>query len=218
MPTGFQHRSYHDDDGVEHGYSVFIPEAYNSATRWPAIFFMHGAGERGTNNRSQLEVGLAPVVRRQAESFPAIVFFPQARLDWSKDRADLNRAVAEFARVEQEFSIDPDRVYVTGISMGGHGTWDAVHLCPGRFAAAVPICGFFDRDIEPMLKLPMWFFHGADDSVVPVHHSRDAVAALRSAGAVVRYTEYHEVDHDSWVRAYDAPELFEWMFKQRRGG
>lgn len=179
---------------------------------------MHGAGERGTNNWAQVEVGLGPVVRRQAESFPAIVFFPQARLDWSKDRPDLNRAMAEFGRVEQEFNIDPDRVYVSGISMGGRGTWDAVHLCPHRFAAAVPVCGFFDKAIAPLLKLPLWFFHGADDSVVPVRHSRDAVSALRSAGAVVRYTEYHDVDHDSWVRAYDTPELFEWMFKQKRVG
>lgn len=216
MQTGFLSRSYQDDEGVEQRYTVFVPAQYDADESWPAIFFMHGAGERGTDNHLQLEVGLGPVVKRQADTFPAIVFFPQARFDWSQDRPDLPRALSEFAQVEQAFSIDPTRVYVTGISMGGHGTWDAVQLCPDRFAAAVPVCGFFDNRIEPFLELPSWFFHGAQDSVVPVRHSRTAVEAIRNAGGDVQYTEFPDVEHDSWIPTYDTPELYPWLFAQRR--
>jgi len=216
VETGFLARSYHDDEGIQRRYTVFLPAAYQANQAWPAIFFMHGAGERGTDNQVQVDVGLGPVVRSQLDSFPAIVFFPQARLDWSAERTDLARAVAEFDQVHREFNIDVNRVYVTGLSMGGHGAWDAVHLCPGRFAAAVIVCGFFDNHIEPFTSLPCWFFHGADDSVVPVKHSRKAVEAIRAAGGNPKYTEFPGVDHDSWLQAYDTPELYSWLFAQRR--
>jgi len=216
VETGFLARSYHDDQGVEQRYTVFVPAAYDPEQTWPAIFFMHGAGERGTDNQSQLTVGLGPVVKSQEGLFPAITFFPQMRTDWSKNHHDLARALAELDQVQREFNIDEDRIYVTGLSMGGHGTWAAVQRCPGRFAAAVAVCGFFDHNVEPFTSLPCWFFHGTDDSVVPVRHSRKAVAAIRSAGGNPKYTEFPGVDHDSWIQSYDTPELYDWLFAQRR--
>ncbi len=216
METGFLSRSYHDVQGVEHGYRVFVPAAYQPDQAWPAIVFLHGSAELGTDNRSQLDVGLGPVVNSQADSFPAIVFFPQSRIDWRKGRPDLTRAMAEFDQVEREFNIDADRVYVTGLSLGGNGAWSAVHMYPGRFAAAALVCGFFDNAIDPFLSLPCWFFHGADDTVVPTRHSRRAVEAIRASGGNPKYTEYPGVEHDSWLQAYDTPELYEWLFAQRR--
>ncbi len=216
VETGFLDRSYEDAAGERHQYVVFVPAAYDPEKPWPLIVFLHGAGERGTDNREQVSVGLGPVVRRQLDTFPALVLFPQARKDWLAMRPDLTRAIAELDRVEEEFNVAADRVYVTGLSMGGRGTWDMVHMCPDRFAAAVPICGFFNDELAPFIDLPTWFFHGDADPVVSVGNSRKAVRALRAAGGNPRYTEFADVGHDSWLPAYDTPELIPWMLSQSR--
>ncbi|MBX7167096.1 MAG: dienelactone hydrolase family protein [Pirellulales bacterium] len=218
VETGFLSRSYQDAEGVEHKYVVFVPAAYDGNTPFPLIIFLHGAGERGTDNEKQVAVGLGPVVRKQAATFPAIVLFPQAEKSWMAGSPDLQRAAAELDRVEQDYRVDLTRVYATGLSMGGRGTWDLVASHPDRFAAAALICGFYNFDtIEPLAKIPTWFFHGDSDPVVPVRNSRQAHEKLKALNAAVQYTEYPGVKHDSWLQAYDTAELYTWLFAQRRG-
>lgn len=217
VETGFLTKTITDADGSEHKYVVFVPKSYDAKTPTPLVVFLHGAGERGEDNEKQVAVGLGPVVRKQADTFPAIVVFPQAKRNWKLDESDLNRAIAELDAVEKEYNIDKSRVYATGLSMGGRGTWDIVCAQPDRFAAAAIICGFFDLDrADALAKIPTWFFHGEADPVVPVTTSRDAVAKLKELKADVRYNEYPEVQHDSWLNAYDEPELFTWLFAQKR--
>src|SRR5207244_7702516 len=121
------------------------------------------------------------------------------------------------AALQKEFSIDPKRLYITGLSMGGYGTWDLISRHPELFAAAAPICGGGDEDqAEKIAKLPIWIFHGAKDQAVPVERSRNMVTALKKAGGEPKYTEYPDVGHDSWVRAYKDPELFAWLFAQKK--
>jgi len=129
------------------------------------------------------------------------------------------RVMALIKSIMSEFSIDANRVYVTGQSMGGRGTWSMIALYPDVFAAAVPVCGVGDLESAPDIvknKIAVWAFHGTDDPLVPVENSRKMVAALKEAGGRPKYTEYPGVKHNSWVNAYLDPELARWLFEQRR--
>lgn len=225
--------------GTSHRYRVFVPAATRRGKR-PVIVFLHGSGERGNDNRKQLAVGLAPYVEKHAGEFPAIVVFPQAAEDseWS-DNVTMTLAALDAA--VREFGGDPDRVYLTGMSMGGYGTWDLALREPRRFAALVPVCGgIVAPDRRPTLQVgpmagvsdpfaetarrlhdvPVWIFHGARDDVVPPEQSRQLEAAFKAAGASnARYTEFPEANHNSWDPAYSqTPELWPWLFAQRRPG
>jgi predicted peptidase len=113
--------------------------------------------------------------------------------------------------------VDRNRIYITGLSMGGYGTWDAIARYPGFFAAAAPICGGGDpKTVDKFKSLPIWCFHGAKDPVVKVIRSREMIEALQKVGSNAKYTEYPEAQHDSWTQTYSNPELFDWMFAQRR--
>jgi len=214
---GFTPRQYEDADGNVRRYQVYVPPGYCEAESWPLVVFLHGAGERGVDNEKQIAVGLAPAIRKHPDWVPAVVLLPQAQRTWQQGSADHQRLLEELARVEDEFNIDPARIYVTGLSMGGRGTWDLVKSLPEKFAAAVPICGFFDDEgLAAFQQVPSWFFHGDADEVVSVEQSRRIVDLLRQREADVRYTEYPEVGHHSWVPAYQEKELFDWMFRQRR--
>lgn len=146
--------------------------------------------------------------------------FPQASRGYGWRGFNLSAAFAALDDVTNTFDVDPARVYVTGLSMGGYGTSAATALQPERFAAAVPICGGFDRTAAPVLeriaRIPHWLFHGDADSIIPVDQSRTMAAVLRAAGADVRYTEYPGVGHNSWDAAYRDRELMPWMLQQRR--
>ncbi|MGH7539485.1 MAG: alpha/beta hydrolase-fold protein, partial [Gemmatimonadota bacterium] len=225
-------------DGHDYPYQVYVPSAYEATESWPVILFLHGAGERGSDGLLQTAVGLAPAIRRDAARYPAIVVFPQSPRDSLWTGTPAQAAMAALERTMEEFSVDPDRVYLTGLSMGGHGTWYLAYRHPERFAAVVPICAWVrprpdvprassvvpPEDGEPfevlarrLRDVPIWIFHGEVDRVVPVEESREAAAALEAAGADVRYTELLGVDHDSWDAAYGSPELTTWLFAQRRG-
>lgn len=217
-------------------YQVFVPAVAAGASP-PVILFLHGSGERGDDNRRQVEVGLGPHVRARAAEFPAIVVFPQApdRTEWS-DNVPVALAQLEAATVE--FGGDRDRVYLTGLSMGGYGTWDLALREPTRFAALVPICGGLSggtrrpsltvqsvaREPDPfaaaaarLRAVPTWIFHGARDDVVPPEQSRRMAAALVAADAVdARYTEFADANHNSWDPAYATAALWPWLFAQRR--
>jgi predicted peptidase len=117
----------------------------------------------------------------------------------------------------EESSIDPKRIYITGLSMGGYGTWDAIYRRPNLFAAAAPICGGGDpTTVSAYSTLPIWCFHGDQDEAVPVEYSRKMIESLKEVGAEPKYTEYAGVGHDSWTQTYAADEFFEWLFAQRR--
>lgn len=198
-------------------YLLYLPKGYckgGPRKRWPLMLFLHGAGERGNNLRLVKKHG-PPKRIEQGADLPFIVVSPQCPKEqwWSEDvlLTLLDEIVAGYA-------VDESRVYVTGLSMGGRGTWALVSACPERFAAAVPVCGWCEPFAAPRLKaLPIWAFHGEKDPLVPVSKSRNMVQAIKAAGGrKVRMTIYPEAGHDSWTETYENPELYKWLLKHRR--
>lgn len=233
--TGFLNRSV-DVAGVSYRYQVYVPHAYSTSQRWPVILFLHGAGERGTDGLFQTQVGIGAAIRRNASSYPAIVVLPQVPRDSLWTGVPGKAAIAALDRTMSQFSTDPDRVYLTGLSMGGNGTWHLAYRYPDRFAAIAPICAFvtpfpnmrgmpavpaeagepFAALAKQLVRVPTWIFHGEADPVVPVAQSRQAMDAFRAAGGNVRYTELLGVDHNAWDPAYSSKQFQEWLFAQRR--
>ncbi|HPD16528.1 MAG TPA: prolyl oligopeptidase family serine peptidase [Planctomycetota bacterium] len=206
----------HTGDLVPLKYLVHLPPgaAADPSKRWPTILFLHGAGERG-DNLKLVEVHGPPKLVKTRPDFPFIVLSPQcpAGAWWSLPALEdlLNEAIAKYP-------VDPDRIYLTGLSMGGFGSWALAIQCPERFAAVAPICGGGDPlDVERIKDLPVWVFHGAKDTAVPLELSQAMVEALRKVGGRVRFTVYPEAGHDSWTAAYANDELYAWLLQQRRG-
>ncbi|HXO22147.1 MAG TPA: prolyl oligopeptidase family serine peptidase [Thermoanaerobaculia bacterium] len=227
-------------DGTVYKYRVFLPNRFSPAERWPVILFLHGSGERGDDGLRQATVGIGPALLRHSRRIGAVVVLPQARDGRSWVGPMQRVALAALDEAMREFHGDPERVYLTGISMGGSGAWYLARQ--PRFAAVVPVCGevvptddgdtlFADatpdvasalRAPDPYAELareigrvPLWAFHGADDDVIPAEQSRRMVAALGAISSRVRYTEYPRTGHGSWDRAYSEPELWSWLFAQR---
>ena len=205
-------------------YLLFLPRDYDrkSRKRWPLILFLHGAGERGTDIWKVATHGSPKHVENHPE-FPFIVVSPQcpAGQIWSNDTllALLNGIIPEYA-------VDPGRVYLTGLSMGGYGTWRLGLTHPEKFAAIAPVCGggelitvalsSFEKS-RSFRSLAVWAFHGANDSVVPVSESQRMVDAVKKAGVQeVKFTVYPDVGHDSWTQTYNDPRLYEWFLKHER--
>ena len=229
----FEARVFTDTDGGTLPYRLLKPAGYATDHRYPLVLFLHGAGERGSNNVAQLKNALARFASAEEQArHPCFVVAPQVPLnqkwsntDWHAPRAalpdqpsdSLRRAMAVLAALKKEFRIDEDRIYVTGISMGGYGTWDAIARYPGTFAAAAPVCGGGDETKAAAIKdLPVWCFHGDQDPAVPVARSRNMIEALRHAGGNPKYTEYPGVGHNCWDAAYADPAFYDWLFAQQR--
>lgn len=218
---GFQDKVFKDPDGKEAKWVLFIPKAAakpEPGKKFPLIVFLHGSGETGTDGKVQSKVGLGPAVEKQKDTFPAYVIFPQSqKRSWSARRPDADRALAILDQFIKENPVDADRVYLTGLSMGGFGTFSLAAAEPKRWAAIVPICGGgAEADAEKYKHIPCWVFHGDQDKAVKVEFSRKLVAALKKAGAEPKYSEYPGVDHNSWDKAYATPELYTWLFAQSR--
>jgi predicted peptidase len=197
-------------------YLLYLPKGYesDSTKAWPLVLFLHGAGESGDNlNKVKLH-GPPKLIENKKMDFPCIVVSPQsARMGWN---IDLLTALLD--DIESRYRVDKDRVYLTGLSMGGYGTWSLAAAHPERFAAIVPICGGGNPADAPKLKnLPIWVFHGAKDNTVPMERSEHMVKALKAVGGNVKFTVYPEAGHDSWTAAYEDPELYKWLFAQKRG-
>jgi predicted peptidase len=205
-------------------YLLFLPQDYaqNKSKRWPLILFLHGAGERGTNLARVKVHGPPKIVQAQPE-FPFVVVSPQCP---TGQRWDNDLLLALLDDVLKKYRIDRKRVYLTGLSMGGFGTWSLGLTHPDRFAAIAPICGGGDpilllladsRKSRALKSLPVWAFHGARDAVVKVGESERMVEAMRQMGAEeVKLTIYPEADHDSWTETYHNPALYDWFLSHSR--
>ncbi len=225
-------RVYKDASGAELKYRLMKPDGYDTKQKYPLVIFLHGAGERGDDNNAQLVHGVKEFAKDEnRQKYPCFLIAPQSpkNQSWASFRrnpsAEEANKPAEPLRLTlelvdsllKEFSIDSERVYITGLSMGGYGTWDALARRPGFFAAAVPICGGADlKNAEKIKDVPVWIFHGDKDNAVPVARSREMVEALKKAGGSPKYTEYPGVGHNSWDKAYADPEMFAWLFAQKR--
>jgi predicted peptidase len=213
-------------------YRLLIPKE-NREQKYPLVVFFHGSGERGIDNQKQLVHGTSLFTQAgNREKFPCFVFAPQCPdnqqwvdMPWGADSgvrpsqpsAAMLLAIGAIDDLIGEFSIDTNRLYVTGLSMGGFGTWDLITRFPERFAAAAPICGGGDEQtVTPTVaRVPLWAFHSDDDTVVKVKRTRNMVQAMRAAGGNPRYLEYSGLGHFSWGKAYAEPEFLAWMFAQR---
>jgi predicted peptidase len=219
---GFLQRVYKDADGHEAKYALFVPHSYTPDQPVPVILFLHGAGQAGTDGVRPTRIGLGNAIRQREMSFPFLAVLPQAqRRDrnlfqtWFPGHAEGDRALAILDEVQKQFSTDPKRLYLTGLSMGGFGTWQMAVKFPGRWAAIAPVCGGGDPAAAEAVKdVPCWCFHGDADRAVPVSFARLMVEGLRKAGASPRYDEYPGVGHNSWDRAYATDELYQWLLQQ----
>lgn len=201
---------------VRLNYLLFLPEGYSNESdkKWPLMLFLHGAGERGSDV-NKVKIHGPPKIVEKKKDFPFIVVSPQCPADSWWRPFELNALLDE---IQSQYKVDPDRVYLTGLSMGGFGTWELAMQYPRRFAAIAPICGGGNAVMARRLKdIPVWVFHGDADRVVPVAFSDQMVEALKKAGADVKYTRYEGIDHDSWTKTYANEELYQWMLSHKRG-
>ncbi len=213
---GFRIRTLRTDHG-ERRYTVYVPEGYDGTKQLPVVLFLHGSGERGSDGVTPAQVGLGPAILGRQGGIPAVVVFPQARQSWAADSADGAAALKALDEVMREYKCDPKRVILTGLSMGGRGSWDIATRHPERFAAVVPICGPGDVESTSSLRnIPVWTFCGDADREETVLNLRTMVDTLQRLGSPARLTEYRGVGHNSWDRAYNSPGLIEWMLTQRK--
>ncbi len=234
--TDFEPKIYTDSTGEELQYRMLKPAEYDSTKNYPLVVFLHGAAERGDDNYSQLKWGISHFAEPKfREQYPAFVIAPQMKEGevWSKlittrDTTSFTASMGKnptppmrltielLEQLQDNYSIDSNRLYVTGISMGGFGTFDIIQRYPNKFAAAVPICGGGDLTRAFMLAdMPIWAFHGTKDQIVEPEFSRSIIEAIRLAGGSPGYTEYPDEGHEgAWVQAYRNPHLYEWMFSK----
>lgn len=222
-------------------YRLLLPKNYDASKKYPLLLFLHGSGERGSDNEKQLVHGSKLFLQDSVRlNYPAIIVFPQctANSSWSNvasrmDSVTLKRSF-EFAvdgaptksmelllgllsELEQKYKQDQKRRYVGGLSMGGMGTFELVRRKPKYFAAAVPICGGANPEIANRIKRPHWWvFHGAKDDVVPPESSQVMVDALKKVGADVKFTLYPNANHNSWDSAFAEKDLLPWLFSQHK--
>jgi predicted peptidase len=221
-------------DGATYRYQVWLPRGYSHQRKWPAILFLHGSGERGSDGERQTSVGLGRLLHEGKIDPAAVIVFPQCPDDGHWVGPARRIAIGALDLAEKEFSIDRKRVTITGMSMGGAGTWVLAAENPDRFRAIAPICGWVRkppnvpdvmkpatwlveaadpyRELASRLPLvPIWIFHGSDDPVVPVDESRRMAGVL---GANAAYTEFAHVGHDAWDPAYGETRLVDWLLHQ----
>ena len=201
--------------GVQFNYLLALPKDYTQQKSWPLVLFLHGAGERGDELKLVKKHG-PPKLIDNGKAFPFIVVSPQCPKDVWWEPIELTALLDEIIKNN---NIDEDRIYLTGLSMGGFGTWRLAAHSPDRFAAIAPICGggepYWTRRFP---HLPTWAFHGAKDRVVPLERSQEMIDAVKKNGGLPKLTVYPEAGHDSWTETYNNPQLYEWLLAQKRDG
>ena len=214
-------------------YRIHIPDGLDKSKKYPLIIFFHGAGERGDDNKRQLVHGCKELLaysKKTAQN--AIIIAPQCakKKQWvdtpwgalshtmpKQPSEQMQLAVDLLKSKVKELPVDEGRIYVSGLSMGGYGTWDIIQRMPEYFAAAIPVCGGGDTAQAAKLKnLPIWVFHGGNDKVVKTSRSRDMVAAIKKVKGKVKYTEYPGVGHNSWSPTFKNDEVLKWLFEQKK--
>jgi predicted peptidase len=222
------------DKGDTLNYRLLSPDS-DTLRKYPLVIFLHGSGERGNDNEAQLKWGVANFATDQNMMLhPALVIAPQcpANVNWynfSRDRnttemrlqatptKPMELLIGLIHQLIKTMPVDTNRIYITGLSMGGYGTYDAIERYPHLFAAAVPVCGGGDASkAASIAHLPIWIFHGAEDPAVSPVYSLDMLQALTKAGAHPGFTQYPENGHFSWLGAFSDPLMIEWLFKQRK--
>lgn len=198
---------------VKMNYLVYLPEDYEQKEKWPLLLFLHGSGERG-DNLDLVTIHGPPKLIKNGKKFPFIVISPQCPKGQLWQPIELTALLDD---VEKRYRVDKDRVYVTGLSMGGFGTWALAAHTPYRFAALAPICGGGEKFwVKKIKHVPIWVFHGAKDKGVPIERSSSLVDVLKKANADVTFTIYPDAGHDSWTESYNNPKLYEWFLQQKR--
>ena len=228
----FVAKTYESADKKALNYRIHLPKNMDPKKRYPLVLFLHGAGERGDDNKRQLAHGAKQLLDYSEKSNNnAIIIAPQCpknkkwvNVPWGElshkmpeEPSDSMRLVIQLLHESfKTLPVDQNRVYVTGLSMGGFGTWDIIQRHPEIFAAAMPICGGGDTAFaEKLTKLPIWAFHGSQDKVVKTVRSRDMIAAIKKAGGKPTYTELKGIGHNSWTKAYRNQDALKWMFSQK---
>jgi predicted peptidase len=216
--TGFVNRIHKGKDG-DSKYVVFVPHSYDGTKAMPLILFLHGAGERGDDGQAPVKQGIANggiKFKNNEKTFPFFVIFPQCKTkgNWKAGGPDSDRALAMLDEVQKAYKIDDKRLYLTGLSLGGMGTWSLAAAHPNKWAAIAPVCGSGDLSTADKIKhIPCWAFCGDQDKPF-IEPNRAMYKALKAAGGNPRYTELPFVGHNSWDCAYVTPELYTWFLKQ----
>jgi predicted peptidase len=218
-----QKHSFHAQiqKNVSLNYLFYLPKDYHDTSdkTWPLIMFLHGMGERGEDIELVKKHGIPKVIEKK-DDFPFVVISPQCP-QYSVWPGQIDALHALLAEIIQKYHIDTSRIYLTGLSMGGFGTWHFAEVYPHLFAAVVPICGGtlphigFPERIRVLKDTPVWAFHGAKDETVALSMSQELVDVLKANNGNVKFTIYPEAGHDSWTETYDNPELYEWLLEQK---
>lgn len=208
-------------------YRLFIPQSYDKRKKYPLVLWLHGGAGRGNDNLKQISGGNTIgshvwTLPETQSKHPCFVVAPQcpdnelwATIETAKPTEQMRLVLELLQNLKGTFSLDMQRLYVTGQSMGGFGTWSVIAEHPDMFAAAIPVCGGGDESAAPKLtKLSIWAFHGEKDEAVSIERSRVMIAAIRRAGGMPRYTEYKGAGHVIWDRVFSEPELLSWIFTQ----
>ncbi|MFA4851290.1 MAG: prolyl oligopeptidase family serine peptidase [Bacteroidales bacterium] len=229
----FEKKNFCNRPGDTLYYRLMRPIYNDTTKKYPIVLFLHGAGEKGKDNNSQLVNGAlnfaSPLNRK---IFPCYMIVPQCatgyswvETDWNlpshiqpeKPSVYLERTMRLLDSLTKKLNIDTNRIYITGLSMGGFGTWDAISRWPWKFAAAVPVCGGGDTAKASLIKdIPIWAFHGDNDKVVMTSRSRDMIAVIKKSGGNPNYTEYPNIGHNVWNKAYTDTEMYLWLFSQSK--
>lgn len=194
-------------------YLLFLPKCYEEQKSWPLILFLHGKGECG-DDLEKIKVHGMPKVVGQNEDFPFIALSPQCpEGQWWSSQV----LIALLDEIASLYNVDTDRIYLTGLSMGGFGTWNMACHYPEHFAAIAPICGGGETFAADRLKdMPIWAFHGEKDEVIPVKRTIEMADAVKSHGGNVKVTIYPDAEHDSWTDTYENNELYDWFLKHKK--
>jgi predicted peptidase len=207
------------EDNKSISYLLYLPKDYEAKAKWPVVLFLHGRGESRRPLSTVKKWGPPRLIER-GENFPCIIVSPQCPEAESWGQPGQQKAlVALLDQISKQCKADEDRIYLTGLSMGGYGAWRLAADHPERFAAVVPICGGGKpEDAEKLKNLPIWVFHGTDDPTVPLQRSAEMVEAIKKAGGTtIRFTTLEGIGHNSWEAAYASPDMWQWMEKQKRG-
>jgi poly(3-hydroxybutyrate) depolymerase/prenyltransferase beta subunit len=203
----------------ERKYAVYVPTSYDGTKTFPVVLFLHGSGEKGDDGVKSAQIGLGAAIAGHPAHYQFLAVFPQAKLNWNADSEDLKDAMAALDDVLDNFKADRNRVILTGLSMGGAGSWSLAAAHPERFAAVAPVCGRGKPEGAGAYKrMPIWAFTGDADRFETVANTRAMIDAINSLGGDAKETEYRGVGHNSWDRVYNDPAVIGWMISKYRQG